>query len=100
MSELWETIHRLLHNMRKRRVPKAYILFVENMLTSRKTKIRFDDHMSEWFGIDNGIGQGNPLSMILYLFYNTDVLDITRDPNKKSLGYVDDKALVAIGKTF
>jgi hypothetical protein len=91
---------RLRHNMRKRTVPEAYILFVENMLTRQKTKLRFDNYTSDWFEIDNGIGQGDPLSMILYLFYNADVLDIARGPNEKSLGYVDDKALVAIGKTF
>jgi hypothetical protein len=61
---------RLLHNMRKRRVPEAYMKFVENLLTGRRTKLKSDSYMSDWFELDNSIGQGDPLSMVLYLFYN------------------------------
>jgi hypothetical protein len=38
--------------------------------------------------------------MILYLFYNMDMLDIMKGINEKGLGYVDDKALIAIAKMF
>jgi hypothetical protein len=51
-------------------------MFVEWMLADRRTKLCFDDHLSDLVKINNGIGQGDPLSMILYLFYNTDLLDI------------------------
>ena len=67
---------RLLHNMRRRSIPKQYVIFVSSMLTGCKTRLRFDDYTSDWFELDNGIGQGDPLSMILYLFYNVDILDI------------------------
>ena len=92
--------HRLLHNMRWRRVPKAYVSFVSAMLTGRKTCLKFDDYTSDWFLLDNGIGQGDPLSMLLYLFYNADILDVAKGPDKMSLGYVDDIALVVTAKTF
>jgi hypothetical protein len=91
---------RLLHNMRKRRIPEEYVFFMKNMLAGCKTRLKFDNYMSDWFAIDNSIGQGNPLSMILYLFYNVDLLNIAKGMNKKSLGYMDNKALIAIGKKF
>jgi hypothetical protein len=91
---------RLLHNMRKRQIPEEYVRFMKNMLTGHKTRPKFDDYTSDWFAINNGIGQGDPLSIILYLFYNVDLLNIAKGKNEKSLGYVDDKALIAIGKTF
>ena len=50
--------------------------------------------------LDNGIVQGDPLSMILYLFYNMDILDVARGKNELCLGYVDDLALVAMAKNF
>ena len=53
-----------------------YVVFVRNMLMLRRTKLKFDDHTSSWFTLDNGIGQGDPLSMILYLYYNADMLDV------------------------
>ena len=55
--------------------------------------------MSEWVELDNGIRQGDLLSMILYLYYNADMLDITREKNELALGYVDDIALVATAKS-
>jgi len=50
--------------------------------------------------IDNGIGQGNPLSMILYLFYNADLLDIVKGKGQAVVAVVDDANLYAEGKTF
>ena len=65
------------------------------MLTGRRNRLRFDDYLSEWFDLDNGIIQGDPLSMLLYLFYNADMLDIMQGRQEVCLGYVDDMALVA-----
>jgi ribonuclease HI len=90
----------LLHNLRKRGIPEVYATFVRNMLTGRRTRLKFDDYISDWHELNNGIGQGDPLSMILYLYYNADVLDIPQGKHEMGLGYVDDKALIAIDKTF
>ena len=38
--------------------------------------------------------------MILYLFYNVDILEVTRGKNELCLGYLDDLALVAMAKNF
>jgi hypothetical protein len=65
---------RLLHNMRKRGLPGPLIEFAGTMLENRKTTLRFDDHTSQAIPLNNGIGQGDPLSMALYQYYNTDIL--------------------------
>jgi ribonuclease HI len=91
---------RLLHNLRSRRVPEKYVIFVKNMLMNRRTRLKFDDYLSDWFTLDNGIGQGDPLSMILYLFYNSDMIEIPSGKHEMGLGYVDDMALVATAKSF
>lgn len=92
---------KLVHNLRKRRIPNAYVTFVENILKNRKTRLKFDDFESEPIDIKNGIGQGDPLSMILYIIYNADLLDIVQNEDKEdTLGYVDDIALMAIGDSF
>ena len=57
---------KLLHSMRKRKLPEALINFAGLMLSERNTILRFDDHTSEVIPLDNGIGQGDPLSMALY----------------------------------
>jgi ribonuclease HI len=91
---------RLLHNLRKRRVPEVFVKYIRGMLTGRRTRLRFDDYTSAWFELDNGIGQGDPLSMLLYLYYNSDLLEIPKGRDELGLGYVDDMALVSIAKDF
>ena len=92
---------RLIHNLKKRRIPALLVGFVARLLTNRRTKLRFDDYTSEYRDIINGIGQGDPLSMLLYILYNADLLEIPDDELREdALGYVDDIALVAVGNDF
>ena len=92
---------RLIHNLRKRRIPLVYVNFVRQLIIGRRTRLKFDDYVSEPMEILNGIGQGDPLSMILYIFYNADLLEITDDDaGEDSLGFVDDIAILVTGKDF
>jgi ribonuclease HI len=92
----------LLHNMRSRGVPTEYIKVIKQMLTGRKTRLSFDDFISDFIMINNGNNQGCPLSMIFYAFYNAGLLEISpydcRD--EKQFGFVDDVTLLAIGENF
>jgi hypothetical protein len=93
--------HRLIHNLKKRRIPTALVKFISSLLDNRRTKIRFDNYTSEFIEITNGIGQGDPLSMILYIIYNADLLEIPdNEISEDAIGYVDDIALIATGKNF
>ena len=92
---------RLIHNLKRRRIPTKLVEFVAQLLTNRRTRLRFDDYTSEYREITNGIGQGDPLSMLLYILYNADLLEIPDDDSQEdALGYVDDIALIASGNTF
>lgn len=71
------------------------------MLSGRKTQLRFNDSTSDWIHVRNGIGQGDPLSMIAYLIYNADLIDVANPRNKEmALAFVDDTAYIAIGPSF
>jgi len=91
---------RLVHNLRKRRVPRRYATFIEGMLEGRSTHLKFDDHISNTIEINNGIGQGDPLSMVLYQFYNADLLDIPSTASETALAYVDDALILASAPDF
>ncbi|KIJ06331.1 hypothetical protein PAXINDRAFT_23488, partial [Paxillus involutus ATCC 200175] len=71
-------------------------------LKGRRTKLSFDGYLSEWISITNGIGQGDPLSMVLYIIYNSDLVEIAKTTRnrERTLAFVDDAALIAIGDTF
>lgn len=96
----------LIHNMRMRRIPRDIVSFTERLLTGRQTQLRYDGYTSDWIPIDNGIGQGDPLSMILYIIYSSDLVDVAKPLRGRAaiteltLAFVDDTALIAVGKDF
>ena len=59
---------RLIHNLKKRRIPGRIIKFIELLLTNRKTKLKFDDFISDVIDITNRIQQGDPLPCS-YIYY-------------------------------
>jgi len=91
---------RLVHNLRKRQIPQRYVDFIQTMLVGRTTFLKFDDHTSKAIQIDNGIGQGDPLSMVLYQFYNADILDIPTQPGESASAYVDNALILAVAPNF
>ena len=90
----------LIHNLRKRRVPRKLIDFAAGLLDGRVTTLKFDDFATTPFSVDNGIGQGDPLSMALYQFYNADLLDIPQSHTESAIAYVDDALLLAVADNF
>ena len=91
---------RLVHNLRRRRIPRRYASFIAGMLQGRTTNLRFNDHTSEAIHINNGIGQGDPLSMVLYQYYNADLLDIPDAKSESAIAYMDDALILATAKNF
>src|SRR6202008_3826887 len=87
---------RLIHNLRKRRVPERIIGWIYSFLSDRSTSIRLQDFESGTEEIDLGIPQGSPISPILYLFYNADLLEECKDVSLSvtPLGFVDDISLL------
>ena len=69
------------------------------MLTNWRTRLHFDSFMLDWVDIDNGIVQGDPLSMLLYLFYNTDLIASPKK-GEAMIAYVDDASYYAEGTNF
>jgi len=95
------TTERLLHNMRKRGLPRDFIRFMRLTLEGRQTTLCFDGYVSAPIPINNGIGQGDPGSMPGFNFFNADLLDISKGrKNELVLAFVDNAVLLAIGTDF
>ncbi len=80
---------RLIHNLRKRHIPKQVAAWISSFLTGRSTQLLFNGAKSHDISTPAGVPQGSPLSPLLYMYYNADLLDIPKQKGT-SLGYIDD----------
>lgn len=95
VKSAYPSVHRkrLADVLVKKACPEYIIRQVEEYLEDRTTDLRLQDFLSEKFRVDDGLPQGSPLSVILYIIYNSSLLislDIDKKSDKISLGFIDD----------
>ena len=81
---------RLIHNLRKQRIPHTISLWVASFLQGRSTQLQFNGTKSESIATPAGIPQGSPLSPLLYMYYNADLLELATQHQITGLGFIDD----------
>ena len=64
-------------------------------MAEQSTIISFDGFETAPIRIRNGVDQGCPLSVILYIFYNAGLLRIAQDKSELNVGFMDDITLGA-----
>ncbi|RYN71832.1 hypothetical protein AA0119_g13652, partial [Alternaria tenuissima] len=104
LSYLAETYHVLppthMGGRKMRSTEHALHAWIASFLSNRHTSIAIDGFRSTAYQINTDIPQGSPLSPILYLFYNADLIDeCNQAPDAMSTGYIDDVGILAWGQT-
>lgn len=94
---LWFVLH-------EHRCPTYLQLLIRGFLSERSTNLRLQDYLSITFSCEDGLPQGSPLSVILYIIYNSPLLRISPDPHPKakslSVGFVDDVIHLVASKSL
>ena len=90
---------RLLHNLRKRRIDQRLVQWIDSFLSDRSTTLKLQEYTAPLAPVQTGIPQGSPLSPILYLFYNADLIEACRTDNTEAVKYIDDASILAVGST-
>jgi hypothetical protein len=82
---------RLIYDLRKRKISMWITDWVNNFFQNRKTILTINRRMIELFSMQIKISQNSSLFLILYLFYNADLLKICDklEINTRLLKYVD-----------
>ena len=90
---------RLTHNLRRRKIPTILSRWIANFLTDRKIKVRVAGYTQPLSIVHAGIPQGSPLSLILYLFYNADLLESLENKGlcTSAAGFMDDVNILTYG---
>lgn len=90
---------RLLHNLRKRGIDRRIIARIASFLCDRTTTLKLLEFTAPSAPIQTGIPQGSPISPILYLFYNADLVETCKTEDTEAVGYIDDVSTLAVGPT-
>ena len=87
---------RLLHNLRKRKVDEDTVRWIASFLSDRHTHILVDGFKSRDYAINTSIPQGSPLSPLLHILYNADLVDLCNEQtDAMSTGYINNVAILA-----
>jgi Reverse transcriptase (RNA-dependent DNA polymerase) len=90
---------RLMHNLKCRKIPPILVRWIRSFLENRSTQLQFNGGKSKAINTPAGLPQGSPLSPILYMFYNSDLLEITNYTSDMAIGFIDDIAYGTAGDT-
>ncbi|KAJ7157642.1 hypothetical protein C8R43DRAFT_832929, partial [Mycena crocata] len=84
-----------------RGVPVQLTDWLRRRYAGRTSRISFGDFVSAAFEVDGGLDQGDPLSVFLYLVYNSGLAEIPNPvQGEDGVIYIDDNTLITVGDTF
>jgi hypothetical protein len=91
----------LLDILRSKGFPGWVVRWVRAFMTGRQTTLVIYGAETKAFPVLTGVLQGSPLSPILFLFYNSELLDLCQRPKEglSAVGFADDVNMLAFSRS-
>ncbi len=81
----------LINRLRKRRIPEQMVKRIQNFCANRTATVTINGEISCKTALAQArLPQGSPLSPILYLFFNAELVQGVINKNKGSIAFIDD----------
>lgn len=81
----------LINRLQKRRIPEQIVCWIKSFCDNRKATVSINGESSSVSLLSQaGLPQGSPLSPIIYLFFNANLVEEVINKNKGSLAFIDD----------
>lgn len=91
---------RLLQRLTARGIPLELVRWIDAFCSDRTATILVNGHISEQQRLPQaGLLQGSPLSLVLFLLFNVDLVQRRIDSNGGPIAFVDDYTGWVIGPT-
>jgi hypothetical protein len=92
---------KLLNILRSKGFPGWVVRWIRAFMTGRRTTLVIQGSETKAFPVPLGVPQGSPLSPILFLFYNSELLDLCQRPKEglSAIGFADDVNMLAYGRS-
>ncbi|KAL7765738.1 hypothetical protein ACKLNR_003654 [Fusarium oxysporum f. sp. zingiberi] len=114
MSSAYDNVYRqkLLQTLYDKGFPKWFVDIIGCVLSLRDTTLRLPSIISERFGLDNGSPQGSPLSIVLFYFFVSPLVERTFPPRRiyvdgrketvriYQFSFVDDVYFIAVSRSY
>jgi hypothetical protein len=83
--------NRLLQRLAARGMPPALVRWIDAFCSKRRATILVNGHTSQQQSLPQaGLPQGSPLSPIMFLFFNADLVQHKLNANRGAMAFVDD----------
>jgi ribonuclease HI len=93
-------IESLAQRLRKRRIPEPLVKWTHNFCRQRSASVMINGHTTTVTELAQaGLPQGSPLSPILFLFFNADLVSSKLNRNEGAVAFVDDYTAWVTGPT-
>ncbi len=91
----------LLERLRRRRIPETLACWIEDFLRKRQATISVNNSVTPVVELHHaGLPQGSPLSPILFLFFNADLVESKINKNGGAIAFIDDYSAWVTGDSL